>query len=217
LINDTLDLSKIEAGKMTVFVEEFDVAKLVRDVEATVQPLVAKKQNRLVVECPADIGPMRADQTKVRQVLFNLISNAAKFTEKGVITLSVTPSEGRVARRPDVPQFEGRDKPGTRVTRPSGGGGGGSGARITRPSGILFTISDTGIGMTPEQLARLFQAFTQADASTSKKYGGTGLGLALSRKFCQMMGGDITVTSEHGRGSTFTVRLPVAVSEASEA
>ncbi|MBI3417606.1 MAG: HAMP domain-containing histidine kinase, partial [Verrucomicrobia bacterium] len=169
LINDILDLSKVEAGKMTLHVEEFDVAKLVREVEATVQPLIAKNTNKLEVSCAADLGTMRADQTKVRQVLFNLISNAAKFTERGTITL--------------------------RASRESGG----------RAS---VRITDTGIGMTPEQLAKLFQAFTQADSSTSKKYGGTGLGLALSRKFCQMMGGELTVTSEFGKGSTFTVTLP---------
>jgi signal transduction histidine kinase len=171
LINDILDLSKIEAGKMTLFVEEFDVAKLVREVEATVQPLVAKNANRLEVDCPADLGPMRADQTKVRQTLFNLLSNASKFTEKGTIRL-----EGR---------------------------------RTSDPYRIVFRVTDTGIGMTPEQLSRLFQAFSQADASTSKKYGGTGLGLAISRKFCQMMGGDLTVESELGKGSTFTVTLPI--------
>jgi signal transduction histidine kinase/ligand-binding sensor domain-containing protein len=201
LINDILDLSKIEAGKMTLFIEEFDVAKLVREVEATAQPLITKHANQLVIDCPPDAGVMYPDQTKVRQVLFNLISNAAKFTEQGVITLRVTPSEGRVTRGPDslLPPESGAGS-GTLGARPSDGS----------PSEMIFHVSDTGIGMTPEQLARLFQAFTQADASTSKKYGGTGLGLALSRTFCVLMGGDITVTSAPGKGSTFTVRLPVA-------
>ena len=185
LINDILDLSKIEAGKMDLFIEEFDVAKLVGEVEATVQPLVAKKANRLEVECPADIGTMRADQTKVRQVLFNLISNAAKFTEKGVVRLSVMRED--VKREKALLTVEG-DNHASRIT---------------------FHVSDTGIGMTPEQLGRLFQAFSQADNSTSRKYGGTGLGLAISKKFCQMMGGDLTVASEYGTGSTFTVSLPV--------
>ncbi len=175
LINDILDLSKIEAGKMTLFLEEFDVAKLVREVAATVQPLVAKNGNRLVVECPADLGVMRADLTKVRQTLFNLISNAAKFTEQGTITLAVRRTEG---------------------------------------SQLLFSVNDTGIGMTPEQMGRLFQAFTQADNSTSRKYGGTGLGLAISRKFAQMMGGDLQVSSEPGQGSTFTLVLPATVIDA---
>jgi signal transduction histidine kinase len=170
LVNDILDLSKIEAGKMTLFVEEFDTAKLVREIEATVQPLVTKNANRLAVDCSADLGTIRADQTKVRQTLFNLLSNASKFTEQGTIRLEVR--------------------------------------RSSSPDQIVFRVSDTGIGMTPEQLGRLFQAFSQADASTSKKYGGTGLGLAISKKFCQMMGGDLTVESEPGKGSTFTVSLP---------
>jgi signal transduction histidine kinase/ligand-binding sensor domain-containing protein len=174
LINDILDLSKIEAGKMTLFIEEFDVAKLVHEVEATVQPLVGKNGNRLEVDCLADIGTMRADQTKVRQTLFNLLSNASKFTEKGTIRLEAK--------------------------------------RTSAPDQILFRVSDTGIGMTSEQLRKLFQAFSQADASTSKKYGGTGLGLAISKKFCQMMGGDLTVESEFGKGSTLIMTLPAVVS-----
>jgi signal transduction histidine kinase len=187
LINDILDLSKIEAGKMTLFVEEFDIAKLVRDVGATVQPLVAKNANRLEVDCPADLGTMRADQTKVRQTLFNLLSNASKFTEKGTIRLEVS-RQWSAQQLPTLPISDHRP-----------------------PSSVLFRVGDNGIGMTPEQLGCLFQAFSQADASTSKKYGGTGLGLAISRKFCQMMGGDLTVESELGKGSTFTVLLPAEV------
>ncbi|MBI3416161.1 MAG: hypothetical protein HY043_12760 [Verrucomicrobia bacterium] len=195
LINDILDLSKVEAGKMTLHVEEFDVAKLVREVEATVQPLITKNANKLEVSCAADIGTMRADQTKVRQVLFNLISNAAKFTEKGTITLRASRETGgrASARAVDSPALTADE---SRVRADA------------HPPIMEFRINDTGIGMTPEQLAKLFQAFTQADSSTSKKYGGTGLGLALSRKFCQMMGGELTVTSEFGKGSTFTVTLP---------
>jgi len=177
LINDVLDLSKIESGKMTLFLEDFDVAKLVNEVAATVQPLITKNGNKLEVICPPDIGQMHADMTKVRQTLFNLLSNASKFTENGTITLRVAQSINH------------------------------------QPPTINFTVSDTGIGMTPEQLTKLFQAFTQADASTSRKFGGTGLGLAISRKFCQLMGGDITVKSDHGKGSTFTVVLPVEVRE----
>jgi signal transduction histidine kinase len=201
LINDILDLSKIEAGKMTLFIEEFDVAHLVREVEATVQPLVAKNANRLEVNCPADIGTMRADQTKVRQTLFNLLSNASKFTEKGTIRLEVRRSEiedrGAESETRTLPEL-----------RPAS-----SELRVTPElrssnSHLRFRVSDTGIGMTPEQLAKLFQAFTQADASTSKKYGGTGLGLALSRKFCELMGGTLTVESDFGKGSVFTVRFP---------
>jgi signal transduction histidine kinase len=194
LINDILDLSKVEAGKMTLYVEEFDVAKLVSEVAATVRPLVAKNSNMLEVICPAEIGVMRADVTKVRQTLFNLLSNASKFTERGVIRLEV----GRVISNQSSVISEG--------ARPNA-----APLKTDHCSLITFRVSDTGIGMTPEQLGKLFQAFEQADSSTSKKYGGTGLGLAISRKFCQLMGGDITVASEAGQGSVFTVTLPAVV------
>jgi CheY-like chemotaxis protein/anti-sigma regulatory factor (Ser/Thr protein kinase) len=177
LINAVLDLSKIEAGKMELYLESFDVAVLVRDIAAVIQPLAAKNSNRLDVRCPEEIGTMRADLTKVRQALFNLLSNACKFTERGTISVAVSREV-----------VEGQDS-------------------------IVFGVSDTGIGMTPEQLARLFEAFSQADAATTRKYGGTGLGLALSRRLCRMMGGDVTVQSEAGRGSTFTIRLPAEVAE----
>ena len=175
LINDILDLSKIEAGKMTIFVEAFAVRGMVGDVVSTIQPLVEKNANALQVELPDDPGTMRADLTKVRQVLFNLLSNATKFTKNGVIVLAI----GRRAAD--------------------------AGERM------VFSVKDSGIGMTPEQMGKLFQAFSQADTSTSRDYGGTGLGLAISRKFCQLMGGDITVQSEYGRGTTFTVTLPADV------
>jgi GAF domain-containing protein/CheY-like chemotaxis protein len=181
LINAVLDLSKIEAGKMELYLESFEVAGLVRDIAAVIQPLAAKNANRLEVRCPDAIGPMRADLTKVRQALFNLLSNACKFTDRGTIALA--------------------------VARETSGG----------QDSMVFRVSDTGIGMTPEQLARLFEAFSQADAATTRKYGGTGLGLALSRRLCRMMGGDVTVESEAGRGSTFTIRLPAEVAEAVEA
>jgi CheY-like chemotaxis protein/anti-sigma regulatory factor (Ser/Thr protein kinase) len=171
LINDILDLSKIEAGKMSLYLEDFDIAEMIRDVAATVQPLVARNGNRLGVNCPEGVGRMRADVTKVRQTLFNLLSNACKFTEQGTIELTVERQEER----------------------------------------ILLRVRDTGVGMTSEQQSRLFEAFTQADASTSRKYGGTGLGLAISRRFCRMMGGDLYCESELGRGSTFTVVLPLHV------
>jgi signal transduction histidine kinase/DNA-binding response OmpR family regulator len=172
LINDILDLSKIEAGKMELLLEPFDPRALVRDVNATILPLLEKNSNGLVVHCPDDLPEMFGDVTRVRQILFNLLSNASKFTEQGTITLDV-----RQERR------DGREE-------------------------IVFAVSDTGIGMTPQQLSRLFQAFAQADASTSRRYGGTGLGLVISRRFAQMMGGDVVAASEFGRGSTFTVRLP---------
>ncbi len=174
LINDVLDLSKIEAGKMTLYLEEFDVPSVTADVVATIRPLVEKNGNRIEVDCDPGAGRIHADLTKLRQTLFNLLSNAAKFTENGLITLAVRKHHNR----------------------------------------IHFAVSDTGIGMTPEQLARLFQAFTQADDSTTRKYGGTGLGLVISRKFCQMMGGDIRVESTPGRGTTFTVDLPIHVGPA---
>ncbi len=175
IINEILDLSKIEAGKMEVYLEAFAIAPLIEDVATTVRPLAEKKGNRLTLECPPDIGTIRADLTRVRQALLNLAGNAAKFTEQGLITITA-------ARRAD----DGRDW-------------------------LTLTVADTGIGMTPEQTAKLFQDFTQADASTTRKYGGTGLGLAISRRFCRMMGGDITVESASGRGSTFTIRLPADV------
>lgn len=172
LINDILDLSKIEAGKMELFLETFEIPGLVRDVVATIQPLVEKNGNTLELDCADDLGSMHADLTKVRQALFNLLSNACKFTKQGTITLEVMQE-----------------------------------ARDGNPW-IRFRVRDTGIGMTPEQMGKLFQAFSQADASTTRQFGGTGLGLAISRKFCQMMGGDITVESVHGEGSTFTIQLP---------
>ncbi len=173
LINDILDLSKIEAGKMTIFVEEFSISEMLGEVVATIQPLVEKKSNRLEVKAAPDLGRMRADLTKVRQTLFNLLSNASKFTENGLITITAE----RVADR------------------------------------ISIRVSDTGIGMTPDQLAKLFQAFTQADESTTRKFGGTGLGLVISRRFCRLMGGDVTVESEFGAGSTFIIDLPAIVPE----
>ena len=154
---------------MDLFLETFDVGQLVCDVESIVRPLVEKNANTLVVSCADGLGAINADQTKVRQALFNLISNAAKFTEQGTISLT--------------------------IERESDGW-------------ISFAVSDTGIGMTEEQLSRLFEAFSQAEAETSRRYGGTGLGLAISRHFCRLMGGDLTVASVQGQGSTFTVRLP---------
>jgi signal transduction histidine kinase/CheY-like chemotaxis protein len=172
LINDILDISKIEAGKMEVHLETFGIPGLIRDLKDLMRPLAEPKKNRLVIECPEDIGEMHADRIKVRQCLLNLLSNACKFTHQGLITLSAS----RVAK--------------------SGG------------DWLTFRVSDTGIGMTPEQLGKLFRAFSQADDSTSRRYGGTGLGLALTKRSCQMMGGDVSVVSEPGQGSTFTIELP---------
>jgi signal transduction histidine kinase/CheY-like chemotaxis protein len=171
LVNGVLDLSKIEAGKMDLYLETFDIATMLSEVATTVAPLIQKKSNELVLLCPPDIGSMHADVTKVRQIFFNLLSNAAKFAENGTITIA--------------------------VSREAEKGG-----------WVTFRISDTGIGMSAEQLGRLFQSFMQADASTTRKFGGTGLGLVISKRFCEMMGGDVTVESQPGHGSTFTVRLP---------
>jgi signal transduction histidine kinase/CheY-like chemotaxis protein len=176
LINDILDISKIEAGKMDLFLETFELPLVINEIAATIHPLLEKNGNQLVVQCADEVGAMHADLTKVRQILFNLLSNASKFTEQGQITLTVA-----------------------RESKDDGHGW------------IVFSVADTGIGMTEEQLGRLFQAFTQADASTTRKYGGTGLGLTISRRFSQMMGGEITVASEEGKGSVFTVRVPAQV------
>lgn len=192
LINDILDLSKIEAGRMDLYLETFDVRALVQEVVSTVAPLIAKNHNRLEVHCADGLGSMHADQTKVRQNLLNLLSNAAKFTEHGTITLTVE-------------RLSATENP--RAANDLGG-------HLPEPTEddcLRFTVSDTGIGMTQDQQARVFQAFTQADASTTRKYGGTGLGLAIAQRFCQMMGGEIEVVSEPGRGSTFTMHLPTAV------
>ena len=175
LINDILDLSKIEAGRMELQLEDFALAPLIDDVVKTIEPLAGKNENRLAARCDGAIGRLHADQMRLRQALLNLMSNANKFTERGTISV-----DARQA------QENGREW-------------------------VTIAVTDTGIGMTPEQIGKLFQEFSQADASTTRKYGGTGLGLAISKRFCQMMGGDITVASEPGRGSTFTIRLPMMV------
>jgi signal transduction histidine kinase/DNA-binding response OmpR family regulator len=180
LINDILDLSKIEAGRMDLFVETVDVSQMVQDVVTTIDPLIEKNANSLSFSIPDKLGTMRTDLTKVRQILFNLLSNASKFTKEGTVKLDVV--------------------------------------RQTRPDGdwLVFTISDTGIGMTTDQLAKLFKDFQQADNSTTRKYGGTGLGLSISRRFAQMMGGEISVQSELGKGSTFIARLPAMLDQGEE-
>jgi signal transduction histidine kinase len=209
LINDSLDLSKIEAGKMELFLEPVDLASLVRDVTTTVGPLLSKNGNTLVVDITPDIGEMRADATKLRQILFNLLGNAAKFTDHGTITLRVSRGTALTPQPPLPTMGEGENMlPGSPLPRTGRGAGG---------EGITFAVSDTGIGMTEEQLGRLFEAFSQAETSTSQRYGGTGLGLALVRHFCQLMGGDVAVTSTPGTGSTFIVRLPAAGADVADA
>jgi len=175
LINNILDLSKIESGKMDLFLESFGISRVIDDVVSTIRPLVEKNANTLEVHCAADLGAMHADLTKVRQSLFNLLSNACKFTENGTITLEA------------------------------------SRELIGGVAWIKFSVSDTGIGMAPDQMEKLFQPFVQGDASTSRKFGGTGLGMTITHRFCQMMGGEISAVSEPGRGTTFTIRLPARV------
>ena len=170
LINSVLDLSKIEAGKMELFFETFSIERLIKEVADVVTPLAGKNGNRFSVSIAPDIGEMRADLTKVRQSLFNLVSNACKFTSNGEVSLKVW-----------------RASPG---------------------DFIAFEVKDTGVGMTPVQVSRLFESFMQADSSTARKFGGTGLGLAISRRFARMMGGDIEVSSQLGKGSVFTLRIP---------
>jgi signal transduction histidine kinase/CheY-like chemotaxis protein len=180
LINDVLDLSKVEAGRMEIVVEDFEIERLVADIAATVQPLMGRRSNTLEIGDLSSTGSMHSDATKLRQVLLNLLSNAAKFTENGTIRLRV--------------------------------------ARVVEDGApwVEFAVSDEGVGMTPAQLASVFDAFAQADKTTQRDYGGTGLGLAISRRFCQLLGGDVSATSEPGVGSEFCVRLPASVSEEPE-
>ena len=175
LINDVLDLSKIEANKMDVYAETIDIELFIRDVASTVHALIAKKSNTLDIALGDDLGTMRSDSVKLRQCLFNLLSNAAKFAENGRIELRV-----RRDRRVDG-------------------------------DWIAFEVADTGIGMTPDQVERLFQRFAQADETTTRRFGGTGLGLALSRGFSRLLGGDITVESAEGRGTCFTIAVPASI------
>jgi hypothetical protein len=178
LINDILDLSKIEAGKMDIYLESFLVGDVITDVKNTIRPLIEANGNTLALETEGALGTMHSDMTKVRQVMFNLLSNAAKFTEKGTITIHATRA-----------QASGADW-------------------------IELAVTDTGIGMSPEQIEKMFQPFSQADASTTRKYGGTGLGLVISQHYCSMLGGGIELESELDVGTTFRVRLPATPLEA---
>jgi len=181
LIDSILDLSKIEAGKMTLYLETFELKPMVESVAATVTALAKKNGNTLEIECAKDMGTIHGDLTKVRQILFNLLSNACKFTRNGMIKLT--------AQRERV---EARDW-------------------------IVFQVSDTGIGMTLDQQARVFEAFTQANDMTARDYGGTGLGLTITKSFCRLMGGDVLLKSEAGKGTTFIIRLPAVVQASSDA
>ncbi len=175
LINDVLDISKIEAGKMEIYNETFDISHMIQEVATTIQPLIDRNHNCLEITCVEKLGSIYADLTKVRQSLLNLLSNACKFTENGLIKLKVTKH------------------------------------KTDETNWIVFKVSDNGIGMTPQQQQKIFQAFTQADASTTRKYGGTGLGLVITQRFIEMMGGTVTVESQFGYGTTFTIRLPAEV------
>jgi adenylate cyclase len=171
LINQVLDLSKIEAGKLELSPQTVQLVPLIDEVVGTARQLAEQNKNRLTAEAPDDLGSLTVDPMRLRQILFNLLSNACKFTKEGEVKLK--------AQR----LVDGRDW-------------------------IELAVADSGIGMTPEQQAKLFEEFTQADASTAQRFGGTGLGLAITRKLARMMGGDVTVKSEPGKGSVFTVRLP---------
>jgi signal transduction histidine kinase len=174
LINDLLDISKIEAGKMELHLEDFKLKDLISSIEDTTKPLVEKNGNKLVVEIDKSLGTIKNDETKLKQVLLNMISNSSKFTKKGKVTLKISE--------------ETRDR-------------------------VKFELSDTGIGMTEDQLKNVFEEFTQAETSTSKDYGGTGLGLPICKKITELMGGKIDVQSKIGEGTTFSIIVPKTIEE----
>ncbi len=218
LIEDVLDISKIEAGKISSYLENFDLATLILEVETLAKPLAQQNGNTLKLEICHGAGKMFSDRKRVKQILFNLLSNAAKFTREGNITLTVTrqvrcdpcqmvnghqlaPSNGRSrVAGTAVPRFAGTAAPPNINNKRNNS--------YQSADLVLFKVTDTGIGMNLEQMKRVFQPFMQADDSTTKKYGGTGLGLAICKSFCEMMGGNITVESQLGKGSTFTFWLP---------
>jgi PAS domain S-box-containing protein len=178
LINDILDLSKIEAGRMEIYLEPVSVPALVDEVRTLTAPLASNNGNRVEVSIDPDIGSIQTDVTKLKQSLLNLVSNACKFTKEGRVGLDVRLKDGAEGQL------------------------------------IVFEVADSGIGMTPEQQAKLFQAFSQADSSTTRKFGGTGLGLAITKRLCNLLGGDVEVSSEEGKGSRFTITLPLRTADA---
>ncbi|MEG4575965.1 ATP-binding protein [Microcoleus sp. N3A4] len=237
LINDILDISKIEAGRIELYLETCEISAIIDDVATTIKPLVEKNSNVLTVNCPPDIGTFYTDLTKIYQCLLNLLSNASKFTEAGEITLEVSrfrskKEEGK-GKKEEVrsKSEEGRKKTGEKniflgqekvesdvLGLETKWEGETSEKELESDISageewISFKVSDTGIGMNAEQIERVFQAFTQADESTTRRYGGTGLGLAIAKKFCQIMGGDISLESELGKGSVFTIKLPAIVAK----
>jgi len=198
LINDILDLSKIDAGKMLFYWESFHIPSLIDEIVTTVKPLMNKNNNVFQIECDSNINIMYSDMTKVRQILLNLLSNAAKFTHQGKITLKAWVIPGKEDENPSeehhfLPLALACPLPHTQKGE----------------DWICFEVKDTGIGMSENEQHRLFEAFIQGDTSATRKYGGSGLGLTISRHFCQMMGGEILVDSELEKGSTFTVCLPL--------
>jgi signal transduction histidine kinase len=200
LIDDVLDISKIEADKIRLAMETIDIVPFIGDVATIIRPLIHRNENTLTIHCAADIGVMWSDRTRLRQALFNLLNNAAKFTQQGMITLEVTRSSSSELR---VESYELSDDTQFKTQN--------SKLKTQNYDWIDFRVSDTGIGMTDEQIRQLFSEFTQIDTSPTSNYGGTGLGLALSRRLCRLMGGDITVASQVGAGSTFVMQLPAAL------
>ena len=179
LINDILDLSKVESGKMELFIEEFELSKILKEIEATIKPLVEKNNNKLKVEIESGIKTIKADITKIRQIVLNLLSNSSKFTKDGDIIFSIIKS-------------------------------------TSMENAYDFVVSDSGIGMSQEQVDKVFKPFTQADEKTTRKFGGTGLGLTITKMFAEMMGGEINLKSKEGKGTTFTVTIPKVVKELKE-
>ena len=176
LINDILDISKIEAGKLQLEMQVFDVSMILDEINETIQPLASQNSNTFTVNVASDLGPVHADCMRLKQCLLNLLSNACKFTQAGEVDLF----------------YHAR-------------------ATCTIRKFVIFRVTDTGVGLSDEQAARLFQPFSQADASTTRKFGGTGLGLAITKKLCEAMGGSIALQSQLGSGSTFTISLPAVV------
>jgi signal transduction histidine kinase len=205
IINDILDFSKIEAGKMEVHSESFNLKLLIDNILATIQPLIQQNNNTLIVNCDSESNVINTDQLKIRQIVLNLLSNAAKFTENGTITFTVAQVCEILSNVDQVishdlsktnhDNFDHQDNQNNNANNAT--------------NYLIITVTDTGIGIPQEQLENLFEPFTQADSSTTRRYGGTGLGLAISRYFCNMMGGDISVKSVVDQGSEFTVKIPV--------
>lgn len=211
IIQDILDISKLESGEMTIYEEDFEISTLVNEVQSIIQPLINKNGNSLEIDCNSEIGNMCADRTKIKQILLNLLSNASKFTHEGIVTLSV------VRKHNQHENGNGRNKLAVEYDNTSDAPPDVSVALDISSDTkvfdwIIFSVTDTGIGMTPEQVQKVFQPFVQADMDTTRKYGGTGLGLSICQRFCEMMGGKINVESSAGVGSTFYVYLPTSVS-----